>query len=43
MVKKIHIIANLLLEASDESTDQIEEKIRNAAKIPCSTNIEEAR
>lgn len=41
MVKKIHIIANLLPEASDALSDQIEKKIRNEAKIPCCTNIEE--
>lgn len=41
MVKKIHIIANLYPEASVISTDQIENKIRNEAKIPCCTNIEE--
>jgi hypothetical protein len=40
MVKKIHIIANLLPEVSDASTGQIEEKIRNEAKIPWCTNIE---
>jgi len=40
MVKKIHIIANLLPEASNVPTDQIEKKIRNEAKIPCCTNIE---
>jgi hypothetical protein len=41
MVKKIHIIVNLLPEASDASTGQIEEKIRNEAKIPWCKNIEE--
>ena len=41
MVKKIHIIVNLLPEASDASTCQIEEKIRNEAKIPWCKNIEE--
>ena len=41
MVKKIHIIANLLPEAFDASTYQIEKKIRTEAKIPCCTNIEE--
>lgn len=40
MVKKIHIIANLLPEASEASTGQIEEKIRSEAKIPWCTNIE---
>jgi hypothetical protein len=38
--KKVHIIANLLPEASDASTDQIEKKIWNEAKIPWCTNIE---
>ena len=41
MVKKAHIIINLLPEASKASTIQIEEKIRNEAKIPWCNNIEE--
>ena len=41
MVKKAHIIINLLAEASKASTIQIEEKIRNEAKIPWCKNIEE--
>jgi hypothetical protein len=41
MVKKIHIIVSLLPEASAASTGQIEEKIRNEAKIPWCKNIEE--
>jgi len=41
MVKKAHIIINLLPEASKASTIQIEEKIRNEAKIPWCKNIEE--
>ena len=40
MVKKIHIIVNLLPEASGASTGQIQEKIRNEAKIPWCKNIE---
>ena len=41
MVKKAHIIINLLAEASKASTIQIEEKIRNEAKIPLCNNIEQ--
>ncbi|PVX27746.1 MAG: hypothetical protein CW716_00650 [Candidatus Bathyarchaeum sp.] len=41
MVKKIHITVNLLPEASDASSGQIEEKIRNEAKIPWCKIIEE--
>jgi hypothetical protein len=41
MVKKVHIIINLLPEASKASTIHIEEKIRNEAKIPWCMNIEE--
>ena len=41
MVKKAHIIINLLREASKASTTQIEERIRNEAKIPWCKNIEE--
>lgn len=41
MVKKAHIIINLLPEASKASTIQIEEKIRNEAKIPWCKQIEE--
>jgi hypothetical protein len=41
MVKKAHIVINLLPEASKASNIQIEEKIRNEAKIPWCNNIEE--
>ncbi|HDQ05176.1 MAG TPA: hypothetical protein ENN36_00440 [Candidatus Bathyarchaeota archaeon] len=41
MVKKVHIIINLLSEASKKSDSQIEEKIRNEAKIPLCSNIED--
>jgi hypothetical protein len=41
MVKKVHIIINLLAEASKSSNIQIEEKIRNEAKIPWCKNIEQ--
>ena len=41
MVKKIHITVNLLSEASDASSGQIEERIRNEAKIPWCKSIEE--
>ena len=41
MVKKAHIIINLLPEASKTSNIQIEEKIRKEAKIPLCNNIEE--
>jgi hypothetical protein len=41
MVKKAHIVINLLAEASKASNVQIEEKIRNEAKIPWCNNIEE--
>jgi hypothetical protein len=40
MVKKAHITINLLPEASKKSDSQIEEKIRNEAKIPFCSNIE---
>jgi hypothetical protein len=40
MVKKAHIIINLLSEASDVLIIQIEEKIRNEAKIPLCKEIE---
>jgi len=40
MSKKAHIIINLLPEASKASTIQIEEKIRNEAKIPWCKQIE---
>jgi hypothetical protein len=40
MVKKAHITINLLPEASKKSDSQIEEKIRNEAKIPLCSNIE---
>jgi hypothetical protein len=41
MVKKAHIIINLQPEASKASIIQIEEKIRNEAKIPWCNQIEE--
>lgn len=41
MCKKALIVINLLPEASKASTIQIEEKIRNEAKIPWCKNIEE--
>lgn len=41
MVKKVHIIIDLLSEASKTSNSQIEEKIRNDAKIPWCSNIEQ--
>jgi hypothetical protein len=41
MVKKVHITINLLPEASEASISEIEEKIRNEAKIPWCNNIEE--
>jgi len=41
MVKKVHIIINLLPEASTTSNIHIEEKIRNEAKIPWCSNIEQ--
>jgi hypothetical protein len=41
MAKKAHITVNLLPEASNVSTIQIEERIRNEAKIPWCNNIEE--
>jgi hypothetical protein len=41
MVKKVHITVNLLAEASEASIIQIEERIRNEAKIPLCKNIEE--
>jgi hypothetical protein len=41
MVKKAHITINLLPEASKASNTQIEEKIRNEAKIPLCNNIEQ--
>jgi len=41
MYKKALIVINLLPEASKASTIQIEEKIRNEAKIPWCKNIEE--
>jgi len=41
MVKKAHITINLLPEASEASTNQIEERIKNEAKIPWCNNIEE--
>ena len=40
MAKKAHITVNLLPEASEASTIQIEERIRNEAKIPWCKNIE---
>jgi hypothetical protein len=41
MIKKAHIVINLLPEASKASTIQIEERIRNEAKIPWCNQIEE--
>jgi len=41
MVKKVHITINLRPEASKASIIEIEEKIRNEAKIPWCNNIEE--
>jgi len=40
MVKKVHILINLLPEASNTSIIQIEEKIKNEAKIPWCKEIE---
>ena len=40
MVKKAHIVINLLPEASNASIIQIEEKIKNEPKIPWCTEIE---
>jgi hypothetical protein len=41
MVKKVNIIINLLPEASNVSSIQIEEKIKNEAKIPWCNEIED--
>ena len=41
MVKKACIVINLLPVASDASTIQIEERIKNEAKIPWCKEIEE--
>ena len=41
MSKKAHIVINLLPEASEASVIQIEEMIRNEAKIPWCKEIEE--
>ena len=41
MIKKAQITINLVPEASKASTIQIEEKIRNEAKIPWCNQIEE--
>ena len=41
MAKKVHIIIDLLPEASEASPVQIEEKIRNEAKIPLCQSIKE--
>jgi hypothetical protein len=41
MVKKVIIVINLLPEASKSSNNQIEEKIRNEAKIPLCSKIEQ--
>jgi len=41
MVKKAHIIINLLPEASKVSPIQIEKKIKEEAKIPWCKQIEE--
>jgi hypothetical protein len=40
MDKKAHIIINLLPEASNVSNIQIEERIKNEAKIPLCKEIE---
>lgn len=40
MVKRAHIVINLLPEASDELNIQIEEKIKTEAKIPLCKEIE---
>jgi hypothetical protein len=40
MVKKVHIIINLLPEASDVPSIQIEERIKNEAQIPLCKEIE---
>ena len=40
MVKKAHIVINLLPESDDASAIQIEEKIRKEAKIPLCKEIE---
>ena len=40
MVKKAHIVINLLPEASNASIIQIEEKIKNESKIPWCKEIE---
>jgi len=40
MIKKAHIVINLLHEASNTSAIQIEEKIKNEAKIPWCKDIE---
>ena len=40
MVKKAHIVINLLPEVSNASIIQIAEKIKNEAKIPWCTEIE---
>jgi hypothetical protein len=41
MTKKAHIVINLLPAASEASVIQIEERIRNEAKIPWCKQIEE--
>ncbi|MGD9130440.1 MAG: hypothetical protein PVH73_02565 [Candidatus Bathyarchaeota archaeon] len=41
MVKKVIIVINLLPEASKASNNQIEEQIRNEAKIPLCNKIEQ--
>ena len=40
MVKRAHIVINLLPEASDASSIQIEELIKKGAKIPLCSEIE---
>jgi hypothetical protein len=41
MVKRAHIVINLLPEASDASSIQIEETIMKEAKIPLCNEIED--
>lgn len=41
MTKKVHIVANLLSEASKTPFTQIEETIRNEANIPWCNEIKE--
>ncbi len=41
MRKKVHIVAELLLEGSENSLKFIQEKIRNETKIPWCDSIKE--